>query len=163
MVRRVFFSFHYERDNWRANQVTKSWVTHSNRESAGYIEASDWEKIKREGDEAIKRWINDQLKGASVTAVLIGAETYDRRWVNYEIEKSFNEGKGLVGIRIHRMKDKDKTTDPEGKNPFDNWYYEENGKRVYFSEVFDTYGWKSNNGRDNIGTWVEEAAQKAGR
>ena len=42
MARRVFFSFHYEKDIWRASQVRNSWVTKPDRESAGFW---DWEKI----------------------------------------------------------------------------------------------------------------------
>jgi len=38
MARRVFFSFHYERDNWRAGQARNSWVT-KDRESAGFWDA----------------------------------------------------------------------------------------------------------------------------
>jgi hypothetical protein len=44
MARRVFFSFHYERDIWRANVVRKSWVVAGSRE-AEFIDASLWEKI----------------------------------------------------------------------------------------------------------------------
>ena len=67
MARRVFFSFHYEKDIWRAFIVRNSWVTKGNFESAGFIDAVEFEKIKRQGDESIKRWINEQLEGTSVT------------------------------------------------------------------------------------------------
>ncbi len=39
MARRVFFSFHYERDVWRAGQVRNSWVT-KDREEAGFWDAA---------------------------------------------------------------------------------------------------------------------------
>ena len=119
MARRVFFSFHYERDVWRANVVRKIWVTKPDREAAGFIDAAEFEEIQRQGDLAVKRWINSQLKGTSVTAVLIGAETYRRRWVRYEIIKSFDKGNGLLGIYIHKIKDKDEKTDFKGENPFE--------------------------------------------
>ena len=91
MARRVFFSFHYERDVWRANVVRKSWVTKPDRKTAGFIDAAEFEKIQRQGDLAVKRWINSQLKETSVMGVLIGTETYTRRWVRYEIIKSFDK------------------------------------------------------------------------
>ncbi|MGH7856257.1 MAG: TIR domain-containing protein [Candidatus Binatia bacterium] len=78
MARRVFFSFHYERDNWRAGQVRNSWVTKPDRESAGFWDAAAWEEVKKRGDDAIKRWIRDQMAGSSVTAVLIGRDTSTR-------------------------------------------------------------------------------------
>lgn len=162
MVRRVFFSFHYDRDNWGASQVRNSWVT-QDREAAGFIDGGEWEELKRKGDAAIKRWINDQLNGTSVTAVLIGAETADRKWVKYEIKKSFEKGNGLVGVRIHGMGDKDGNTDRRGKNPLDEFYYEEEGRKIYLSKVFNTYDWKTNKGYQNFGSWVEEAAKIADR
>jgi len=118
MARRVFFSFHYERDIWRANVVRNSWVTHADRESAGFWDASLWEKAKKEGEIALKRLINGGLQRTSVTAVLIGTETYKRRWVRYEIAKSLERGNGLLGIYIHRIEDENGKTDKKGPNPF---------------------------------------------
>ena len=133
MVRKVFFSFHYDRDIWRVNVVRNSWVTKPDREAAGFIDAAEFEEIKKEGDLAIKRWINRQLKGTSVTCVLIGAKTYSRRWVRYEIIKSFDKGNGLLGIYIHKIKDRNGSTDDEGKNPFEyvGVYIDKNGKAKY--------------------------------
>jgi hypothetical protein len=119
MARRVFFSFHYERDVWRANVVRNSWVTHPDIETAGFIDAAEFEKLEREGDSAVKKWINDQLTGTSVTAVLIGYETYSRRWVRYEIVKSFDKNNGLLGIYIQNIKDNNGIIDIKGKNPFE--------------------------------------------
>jgi hypothetical protein len=50
-------------------------------------------------------WIDDQLQSTSVTVVLIGQETASRKYVNYEIEQSHSRGNGLLGVRIHNMKD----------------------------------------------------------
>lgn len=133
MARRVFFSFHYERDVWRVNVVRNSWVTKPDREDAGFIDAAEFEELKRKGDSAVKRWIDSQLDGTSVTAVLIGAETYLRRWVRYEIIRSFDKRNGLIGIYIHNIKDRNGRTDEEGKNPFEfvRVYIDKNGKATY--------------------------------
>lgn len=134
MTRKVFFSFHYERDVWRANIVRNSWVTKPDREEAGFIDAAEFEKLKKQGDESIKRWINSQLEGTSVTVVLIGAETYKREWVRYEIIKSFDRGNGLLGIYIHKIKDKDGRVDYKGNNPFEYLalYIDNKGKGKYY-------------------------------
>jgi hypothetical protein len=163
MARRVFFSFHYERDIWRANVVRNSWVTQEDREAAGFWDASLWEEAKKRGHEAIKRMIDSALEGTSVTAVLIGAETAGREWVKYEIKKSHENGNGLLGVYIHNIKDQDGNTDTEGSNPFDNFYIEENGKRTYLSAIYPTYDWVNDDGYENFGDWVEEAAKKANR
>lgn len=92
-MRKVFFSFKYE-DVSRAMIVRNSWVTQG-REAAGFIDAADFEKVKRQGgDQAIKNWIGKQLTGTSVTAVLVGKNTCNSRWVKHEIKKALNEGTG---------------------------------------------------------------------
>jgi len=163
MARRVFFSFHYERDIWRASVVRNSWVTKPDREAAGFWDAAEWEKVKRKGEEAVKKWINKNLEGTSVTVVLIGSETATREWVNYEIKKSYERGNGMLGIYIHNIKDKDSKTDRKGKNPFDNFYIERHGKRIYLSQIYKTYDWVYDDGYNNLGEWIEEAAIQAGK
>ena len=103
MARHTFFSFHYQRDIWRVNQVRNSWVTQGNT-TAGFWDDASWESVKKQGDQAIKNWINRQMKGTSVTVVLIGLETSQRKYVQYEIRKSYIEGKRILGIRIHNIK-----------------------------------------------------------
>ena len=84
MARRAFFSFHYENDVWRANIVRNSWVTKPDTEAAGFVDAADFEEVKKGGDAAIKKWIREQLSGTSVTVVLIGSETNSRDYIKYE-------------------------------------------------------------------------------
>lgn len=163
MARRVFFSFHYERDVWRAGQVRNSWVTRPDRKSAGFWDAASWEEVKKKGEEAIQRWIDKQLEGTSVTVVLIGAETSERKYVNYEIEQSYKKGNGLLGVYIHKLKDKDGNADYKGKNPFDNFFIERGGRKVYLSEIYPAYDWVDDCGYNNFGDWVEKAVTKAGR
>ncbi len=158
MVRRVFFSFHYERDAWRAAQVRNSWVTKEDREAAGFTDSAEWEKVKRQGPEAVKRWIDTQLEGTSVQVVLIGAETADREWVRYEIQKSYEKGKGIVGIRIHQLKDQNGNLDEKGETDFGKI----DGKHE-FSELYPVYDWVDDNGYENMGEWVERAALIANR
>ena len=164
MVRRVFFSFHYERDSVRAGQVRNSNVIKSNNVvPSEFIDAANWEQVKRGGETAIKNWILKQLNGTSVTVVLIGAKTSEREWVKYEIDESLKRGNGLLGIYIHKCRVFDGSTDIKGKNPFDNLYFNRNGKKVYLSEVYKTYDWVDNNGRENLGTWIEQSAKEAGK
>jgi hypothetical protein len=115
-MRNVFFSFHYQRDIWRANVVRNSGVV-IGESAAGFRDASLWEEAKRKGDNAIKALIDEGLKGTTVTAVLIGAETANRKYVNYEIEKSIQRGNGLLGLRIHNIKDRNGNTDSMGTVP----------------------------------------------
>ncbi|MFC9795310.1 TIR domain-containing protein [Streptomyces sp. NPDC127584] len=142
MRRRTFFSFHYQRDVWRASNVRKSSQFSTTVESE-WIDASLWEDAKLTGDRALKRLMDNAISGTSVTAVLIGAETYYRNWVRYEIEQSLRKGNGIFGIYIHGIRDRFGLTDSKGLNPLPS--------------ALRTYDWVRDNGRDNLGSWVSLA------
>lgn len=92
-------------------------------------------RSKRGGDNAIRKWIDGQLYGKSVAIILIGAKTAGRKWIKYEIKKAWEEGKGVLGIYIHGMKDKNGNTTLKGTNPFVDFTV--NGKSM--SEIVKTY------------------------
>ncbi len=162
MARKTFFSFHYKQDNWRASQVRNSWVT-QNREAAGFFDSAEWEQVKKRTDEEIESWIDNQLKGTSVTVVLIGQNTARRKWIDYEIKSSHIKDNGLLGIHIHQLKNRDGYTSLKGTNPFSSWYTEKNGQKVYFTDLYKTYDWVDDDGYENMGYWIEEAARNVGK
>lgn len=146
MARRVFFSFKYE-DVSRAMVVRNSWVVQG-REAAGFVDAAAFESLKRQGDAAIKRWIDGQLNGTSVTVVLVGGLTCSSRWVKYEIEQSKYLGRGLLGVDISKIRDlQGGTSNCCGQLP--------NG--------YPFYQWNNNDGYHNLGAWIEAAAKAAGK
>jgi len=147
MARRVFFSFHYENDIWRASIVRNAHVVDGTA-AAGFQDASLWEEAKKKGEVALKRLINDGLDYTSVTVVLIGAETASRKWVDYEIEQSIKRGNGLLGIYIDQIKDHDGNTSRRGAIP----------KRLSDAGA-PVHAWD----REKFGAWVEAAAKKAGK
>ena len=147
MARRVFFSFKYE-DVSRAMVVRNSWVTQS-REAAGFVDAADFEEVKKKGEAAIKRWIDGQLKGTSVTVVLIGKDTCDSKYVKYEIEKSIEIGNGILAIDVSKIKDLNGNTT------------ERCGRMVPSKN--NLYLWNNDDGYKNMGDWIEAAAKAAGR
>lgn len=152
MAKRVFFSFHYQDViEFRANVVRNHKTT--KHKSAGYFDASLWEKAKKESDLALKRLINNGLNNTSVTAVLIGTKTYSRRWVRYEIAKSLQKGNKLIGVHINGIVDKGGKTKALGLNPFDYMGVEisNDGKRLSLIEKKDKWvyykdlsGWSVN-------------------
>lgn len=113
--RQVFYSFHYDPDCWRAATVRNIGAIEGNKPAPD----NDWETIKKGGDEAIKRWISDQIKYRSCTVVLVGSGTANRKWINHEIVKSWDAGMGVVGIHINGLKNRDGYTSTKGANPFD--------------------------------------------
>lgn len=162
MVRKVFFSFHYDRDVRRVVQVRNSWVVRSKGEAQPFYDKAEFEEAKmRVG--GIETWIEEQLKGTSVTVVLFGAETYEREWVRYEIKRSYELGKGILAIDIHNVKDPQLGMDIQGKNPLDYWSVKQNSRDVSLSSLYKTYDWVRDNGYINMPSWIEVAAKAAGR
>jgi len=162
MARRVFFSFHYHPDCWRASQVRNIGVIDGNVPATD----NDWEKVTRCGDGAIKTWIASQLAGRSCTVVLVGENTAGRKWINHEIAESWNACMGLVGVRIHGLKDRRGYTSSSGSNPFDHVTFTKSNKPLssvvklydptdFFCSSTETYG----NIRNNLVDWIEEAIE----
>lgn len=146
MAHRTFFSFHYERDVWRASIVRNSDVTKRD-VNAEWIDASMWEEAKQKGREAIKRLIDSALPATTVTVVLIGSETASRSWVQYEIDQSTARGNGMLGVYIHNIEDRSERKATRGANPL--------------SPEYPTYDWVNDNGYRNLGVWVDRAYDAA--
>jgi hypothetical protein len=146
MSRNTFFSFKYEDVN-RAMVVRNSWIT-KEKHARGFVDSAEFEKIEKEGDDAIREWIDGQLVGTSVTVVLVGAETCGSKWVKYEVEQSIDRGNGLLGIDISKIKDFDGSTSERcGKLP----------------AGYSFYLWNKDDGYNNMGDWIEAAAKDAGK
>lgn len=140
MAKRVFFSFHYQDViDFRANVVRNHWVTKDDRESAGFFDASIWESAKKEGSMAIKRLINKGLKNTSNTCVLIGTDTFNRKWVSYEIMKSMELGNHVFGVHINSIKGKDGKTKSKGNNPFRylGYSFSQDGKKFNLHDLIE--------------------------
>jgi len=161
VARKVFFSFYYDRDVRRVVQVRNSWVIRAKGEAQPFYDKADFEEAKKRSG-GIEKWIEDQMKGTSVTVVLFGAKTYDRPWVRHEIKRSYELGKGILAIDIHSVKDPMVGADVQGKNPLDHWQVEKDGRKVSFSSLYKSYDWVRDDGYNNLPSWIEAAAKAAG-
>ena len=158
MARRVFFSFHYKPDSWRAAQVRNAGVVEGN----SPVSDNKWEEIADAGDDKIKEWIDDQLKGRRCAIVLIGRNTAGRKWIKYEIEEAWAAEKGVVGIHIHNLKDQDEEQSSKGRDPFTD--IKVDGETL--SDIVKTYDppYKASTNvynyiKENIAEWAEEAIE----
>lgn len=143
MAKRVYFAFHYQDViDFRANVVRKHNFLEGV-ESAGYYDHSIWEESKKQGPIALKRMINAGLDNTSVTAVLIGSNTYARRWVRYEIIRSMVRSNRLIGVHINSIAGKDKLTKQLGPDPFD-----------YLAVQFSSDGWNASILEHVGGSWI---------
>lgn len=162
MARNVYFSFHYQRDIHRVQIVRNAWVCYPSNRHAGYFDRGLWEEAKTKGAPAIRKLIDEGMEQTGVTVVLIGAETASRPWVDYEIKRSIELGKGLLGIRINNLSSMNAGTDYVGVNPFTKYGpYSGNSVRTRYEVL--VYDWVSSDGFHNLGSWVEAAALQAGR
>lgn len=148
MARRVFFSFHYQRDVWRINQI-RNLTEIIGTAAAGFQDASLWEEAKKKGDANIKKMIDDALNNTSVTVVFIGNKTAGRKFINYEIEKSIARGNGIVGVQIHHLKNHEGETDTAGSTP-----------TLLTSNNVPVYKYTD---QDALKKYIEAAAKKAGK
>lgn len=138
-------------------------MTKDGDEAAGYVDKAAWESIEKQGDATIKRWIDEQLSGTSVTVVLIGPETSNRHCVRYELQQSYARGNGLLAVTLHNIKDFSGYTDTKGNTTFGSLGTGSKGEDVYFFQVAKTYDWVNDDGYNNFGNWVAEAAKAVGR
>lgn len=160
MARKVFYSFHFNNDHWRVQQIRNINALEGNPP----VTANRWEEIKEEGDAAVRRWIDSNMSGKSCLIVLVGTETAQRKWVKYEIKKAWEDGRGVLGIHVHGLKDSNGNTTAKGNNPFENVTVDDNGTRATLGSVPplkmpsgstspDVYASIKNNVED----WIESA------
>lgn len=156
MARKVFYSFHYKPDSWRASKIRNIGAIEDNPPASD----NDWETVTKGGDSAIEKWIKEQMKGRTCTVVLIGQNTAGRKWIKHEIRESWGLGMGLLGIHIHNLTDHNEEQSTQGANPFDDFNI--GGKSL--SSIVKTYNPSyqvSKNVRnyiaENLEAWIEEA------
>ena len=113
MAHRVFYSFHYAKDAWRAGQVRNMGILEGDQP----VTSNEWEEVKQKGVKNIENWIANNMKYKSCLVQLVGEETFSRRWCKYEIEHAWIEGKGIVCIYIHGLKDASGNQCDKGQNP----------------------------------------------
>lgn len=158
MKRKVFTSFHYVPDNWRVSQVRNMGKIEGN----SIMTSNKWEEITNGGNSAIEKWINDNMFGKSCVVVFVGENTAGRKWIKHEIKKAWKDNKGLVGIYIHNLKNKDGNKAEKGRNPFEDFTI----KNKKLSSIVKCYNppYKTSTNvsdyiKNNIEDWIEEAIQ----
>ena len=152
--RQVFYSFHFDNDVMRVQQIRNIGVIEGNKP----VSANKWEEVKKKGKDAIKKWIDDNMKYRSCVVVLVGEETAKRQWVQYEIIKGWNDGKGVLGVYIHNIECPRNGKCSRGSNPFDNVTFKDGSK---LSSVVKCYNPSSNDAYNdiakNLETWIDDA------
>ncbi|ASC72001.1 uncharacterized protein XM38_029550 [Halomicronema hongdechloris C2206] len=144
----VFYSFHFDNDVMRVQQIRNIGILEGNSPAS----PNDWERLKRTGETAVERWIEDNMKYKRCVIVLIGSDTANRPWVKYEIKKAWNDQRALLGIYIHNLKCPRNGFSKKGKNPFDELQLESGTK---LSSLVTCYDPSPLNAYDEIAKNVE--------
>ena len=160
--RQVFFSFHYSRDVWRASQVRNMGKV----DNSSTFSDNDWEEVRFKSDIKIQEWIDNQLSMRTCLVVLVGSHTSERKWVRYEIQRAYEMGKGIVGIRIDRLKDIYGEQDVAGPNPFYSIFTKDGQRLSNYVKLFETDYLTSSYAytdiQDHIESLIEEAISNRG-
>ena len=100
--RRHVFISHHHKDDEHVEKLT-SLLNKSGydvRNSSIRAKPKNQERLaqNRVKDETIRRLLRMKISWASTTIVLIGKETHERKWVNWEIKQAHGQGKRIVGV-----------------------------------------------------------------
>ncbi|GAS92419.1 TIR domain-containing protein [Mycolicibacterium brisbanense] len=157
----VFYSFSYDRDAWRVQQIMNMGAV----EGQTILNAQKWEEVKKQGDQAIMNWIADQMRYKTAVVVLVGSDTAERPWVRREIAYAWDNYKPLVGIRIHGLADRYGRTDYAGGNPFDRVTLQGGGTVGDYIKPITPNGYTSQQVyasiRANLLSWVDGARKRS--
>jgi hypothetical protein len=146
-IRRVYFSFQYQRDLARVNRIRKipNVVAYS---AAGFTDAALWQKTRRRGDAAVRQMIESAIENTTVTVICIGHQlTANDKFVAHEIERTFAHGNGIVALHLPDLRDEDGNAVEKGRAP----------TRIAMSG-YRAYDYTD---RDQLAAHIEEAARLA--
>jgi hypothetical protein len=154
-MRKVFYSFHFDNDVMRVQQIRNIGALEDNKP----VGLNQWEEVRAGGKKAIEDWIENNMRNRTCVVVLVGSDTANRPWVKYEIKKAWQDGRGLVGVHIHNLKCPRTNTCAKGPNPFAHFTL----NRRPLSEIVQCYNPTPsdayNDIKANLEDWIEEAIQ----
>jgi MTH538 TIR-like domain (DUF1863) len=150
----VFYSFHFDNDVMRVQQIRNMGMLDGNEP----VSSNDWEAVKKKGDVAVEKWIDDNMSYKRCVVVLIGTDTHKRPWVKHEIQKAWKDGRGLLGIYIHNLNCPNNGTCAKGTNPFNQFTFKEKNGVVVAPPVYDPPASTAYiHIKDNLAAWVNNA------
>ena len=102
--RKVYFAFTYS-DILRVNNVRQIGKIgpRESRNARTFFDRSLWERRSLKNDEGLKNLMRNGVKYSSAVCVLIGTDTWESRWVKYEISRAIVDGRGLFSVDINGL------------------------------------------------------------
>lgn len=109
--RKVFYSFHFDADVLRVQQVRQIGALEGNTS----VSPNEWEELRK--NRAVDKWIDREMAKADCVVVLIGTQTHGRPWVQYEINQAMARKRPLLGVHIHNLRCMNTGTCAKGADP----------------------------------------------
>lgn len=155
--RYVFPSYDWD-DAWLVNQIINM-PKIVGREYLGFVKGVPAEEGLTDPNE-IKRWIDRKMDGCTCLILFVGERTYTSDWVRYELELARNRNMGRFILNLQGMTRRDQTICLGGPDPYSyHGMYSSSGKGY----VIKQYNWITDNGQQNIRSWIQDACLRAGK
>jgi hypothetical protein len=134
--RKVYFAFRFK-DIMRVNNVRQSGKIGQDEQKnpRDFYDRSIWEQSGIRDPQGLKRLMREAVEQSSVVCVLVGGDTWNSRWVKYEIARAIIDKKGLLAVGINCLPHvQTGSADTPGINPLHVMgVYKSNG-RFYLAE-----------------------------
>jgi MTH538 TIR-like domain (DUF1863) len=103
--RKVYFAFRFK-DIMRVNNVRHSGKIGQDEATnpRDFYDRSMWDKSSSTQPETLKRLMREGVEHSSVVCVLNCTDTWESRWVKYEIARAVVDDKGLLNVDIAGLK-----------------------------------------------------------
>lgn len=138
----LFLAYNDECDSARVNHIRKQLLGTGRFLTEGYLPFTTWSKTKLGAStEEIKRTIEEALERCSATLVLIGPDAAANPWIRYAIERTHSKKKPMLALTINDIPDERGHTADADLNPFERFAVMEQGRKIYLSDRYHTYGW----------------------
>ncbi len=69
------------------------------------VDSTNHKDGRKPSKPVIERLLRMRISWSSTFICLIGPKTHTRAWVDYEIDKAFNQGKRIIGVYTHGNKE----------------------------------------------------------
>lgn len=158
----VYFCFHQERDQQRAQIVSALTGTVDSNRLSDWTDAS-WAAAQELGTQGLMEVIDEKLAGTAVTCLLIGERTFEKPWIGEMLKRSQELERGILAIHVHAIPDENGNTAKKGPNPMGRLQYRGRNRQMYpFTSSYPTYGWIRDEGDKNIAEWIRKAVSPEG-
>lgn len=95
--RKIFVSYHHGGDQWYYNEFSR--LFHDEWETV-YDNSLERQVDSDNTDYVMQRIRDNHISGTSCTVVLIGGQTHQRKYVDWEIKATLDKEHGLLGVML---------------------------------------------------------------